>query len=173
MQIGTGVRVTVSPVTASPEFQPEETALLARFYSALWIEVQNGASSAVTIDPAGALIFDQTGTPWVALGKAQREEVLRWQAWSWRSWLARWWWTGRIEQMMRKLDRLQLETGALAAGEVRRGILVFKVIPTPMCRLAELEWTPTPVENGPTVPSDRPGTVPQARMAPVRMALEC
>jgi hypothetical protein len=153
--IGAGVRVTISPVADSPELQPEEIALLDRFFRALWVEVRNGASSGVTVDPAGAFIFDRSGTPWVALNAAQRTEVLRWQPWSWRSWLARWLWAGRIERLMRKLDRLQLESGTLGAGGERRGLLVFEAIPTPMCRPAELDWTLARVEHDPTVPQVR------------------
>jgi len=82
VDLGTGVRVTISPATASPELQPDEISLLARFYSALWIDVRNGTASAVMIGPEGALIFDQTGTPWLALDSAQRGQALRWQAWS-------------------------------------------------------------------------------------------
>jgi hypothetical protein len=160
LELGTGVRVTVSTVTASSELQPDEISLLARFYSALWIDVRNGTSSAVMIDPEDALLFDQTGTPWLALDSEQRLQVLRWQAWSWRSWLAKWLWSGRVEQLMQKLNRLQLEAGALAAGGERRGLLVFKLIPPPVCRQSTLEWR-----------------LSQADLPPgesmVRMAMEC
>lgn len=160
VDLGTGVRVTVNPLTSSPELQPDEISLLSRFYSALWIDVRNGTSSAVMIVPEGALIFDQTGTPWLALDTAQRKQALRWQSWSWRSWLAKWLWASRVEQMMQKLDRLQLESGPLAAGEERRGLLVFKLIPAPECRQAKLEWSMSQVENNPAVPM-------------VRMTMEC
>jgi hypothetical protein len=168
VEIGAGVRVTISPVTASPELQPEEIALLDRFFRALWIEMHNGTSSSVLVDPAGALIFDRSGTPWVALDSAQREEELRWQPWSWRSWLARWMWAGRIKRVMKKLDRLQLESGPLDAGGERRGLLVFKAIPTPMCGRAELEWTLARVEHDPAV-----STVTHPAVLPVRMAMAC
>jgi len=62
--------------------------------------------------------------------------------------------------MMQKLDRLQLESGALAAGEERRGLLVFKLIPAPVCRQAKLEWRMSRVETTPAVPM-------------VWMAMEC
>jgi hypothetical protein len=160
VELGSGVRVTISPVTASSEFQPDEISLLARFYSALWIDVHNGTPSAVMIDPEEALLFDQTGTPWLALDSEQRGQTLRWQAWSWQSWLAKWLWAGRVEQMMKKLDRLQLESGALAAGKERRGLLVFKLIPAPVCRQSRLEWRMSRGETPPVAPM-------------VRMAMEC
>jgi hypothetical protein len=160
VEVGAGVRVTVGPVTASSELQPDEISLLARFFSVLWIDVRNGSSAAVMIDPEEALLFDQTGTPWLALDSEQRGQVLRWQAWSWRSWLAKWLWAGRVESLTKKLNRLQLEAGALSAGEERRGLLVFKLVPPPVCRQATLEWRLSQADQ-------TPGE------SMVRMAVEC
>jgi len=166
--ISAGVQLTVSPITASAEWKPDEIALMSRFFSALWIEVRNDSPSTASIDPAGAVIFDQSGTPWLTLDGTQRVLALRWQPWSWHSWLARWWWAGRLEQLLMKMDRLQLQKGAVAAGGARRGLLVFKIIPAPLCRQSELDWTPTRNETDTSAAS-----VPPRTRSPVRVAIGC
>jgi len=165
VETGTGVRVTVDPVSTSPELNPDEIDLLARFYSALWVEVRNGTASPVIIEPGGVMIFDQTGTPWVALDRTQRKQVLRWRSWSYRSWFARWFLAGRLNQLTAKLDRLQLEAGALTAGEAQHGLLLFKPIPASVCRRMTMEWQAAGTGNRETLSAATPPGRPMVHMA--------
>ncbi len=174
VDVGAGVRVTVDAITAStelgatgltsPGFTPDDVELLARFYTVLWVEVRNEGSLVVTVAPERAIVFDRTGTPWIALDRTQRVRTLRWRPWSWEAWLAGWVSAGRIARLTAKLDRLQLESGSLAAGEMRRGVLVFKRIPAPVCRQATLEWKAARAESDPASSST---------MSMVQLALGC
>jgi hypothetical protein len=164
VDITTGFRVTLAPVTAAPDLDGDDVRLLSRFYTALWVEMRNDAPLPVTVDPAAAIVFDRTGTPWVALNRTQRVQVLKWRPWSWGAWKAGWVSAGRLEQLTAKLDRLQLGAGPLAVGETRRGVLIFKQMPTPVCQRSTLEWWAGRVEEG---------TVNPPVMTMVRMAMEC
>jgi hypothetical protein len=168
VDIGAGVRISIGPVTDAAEWQPDDIALMSRFFSALWVQIHNESASALTIDPSDALIFDQSGTPWLALDGAQRTQAIRWHPWSWHAWLARWWWADRLDQLLKKMNRLELQQGTVAAGGERSGLLVFKMIPMPMCRQAEFDWTPVPIGNGSADASGLPRTRPS-----VRMRVEC
>jgi len=168
VDISTGVRMTIGPITEAEDWQPDDLALLSRFFSALWVQIRNDSASALTLNPSGAVIYDQSGTPWLALDAVQRAQALRWQPWSWNAWLAHWWWAVRLDQLLKKMDRLQLQRGTVAAGGSHSGLLVFKMIPMPMCRQAELDWTPMQIGNGSADESVLPRTLP-----PVRMAVEC
>jgi len=172
VEITAGLRVTVAPVTSAPELGGDDVALLSRFYSALWIEMRNGAPLPVTVDPVGAIVFDRTGTPWVALSRAQRVQILKWRFWSWRAWTATWMSAGRLEQLTGKLDRLQLAEGPLATGETRRGLLVFNRISTPACQQAALEWRAGRIEAETiTPPVIAPPITPPIAM--VRLPMGC
>jgi hypothetical protein len=63
------------------------------------------------------------------------------------------------------LDRLQLKPGPLAAGEERRGLLVFKRIPTRVCQRTMLEWRAVRVEDDPAISPVIPATIPMVQMA--------
>ncbi|MBI3621465.1 MAG: hypothetical protein HY208_04680 [Nitrospirae bacterium] len=168
VEITTGLRVTVAPVTAAPELGDDDVALLSRYYSALWVEMRHDAPLPVSVDPVGAIVFDRTGTPWVALNRAQRVQALKWRPWSWRAWTASWMAAGRLERLMDKLDRLQLAEGPLAIGETRRGLLVFRQIASPACQQSSLEWRAGRIDAETGNP---PAIAPPIAM--VRMAIGC
>jgi len=164
VEITTGLRVTVAPVTDVPELRGEVAEVLARFYTALWVELRNEAPLPVTIDPGGAIVFDRTGTPWVALNRTQRVQALEWRPWSWEAWKAGWVSADRLKALTAQLDELQLTEGLLGVGQTRRGLLVFKRISAPGCQRAVLEWRAARVEEG---------TVNPPAMSMVRMAMGC
>jgi len=168
IDVGAGLRVAVDAITAPPESGPPELTaddveLLNRFYTAMWVQVSNGTSAAMTVEPGEAVLFDRTGTPWVALDRTQRMRALRWRPWSWSAWVAGWTSADRLTQLTAKLDRLQFAPGPLPAGETRRGVLVFNRIPAPVCERAELEWR---MERDDHAPASSPQPV-------VRVMLGC
>jgi hypothetical protein len=161
------VHVQVEAVPASPALTPHEIDLLSHLYTVLRVRVRNDAGRPVALNPSRAILYDQTGTPWLALDESQRAGYRRWPPWSLPVFFREQFFGTRIAQLEKKLNVVTLPSEWMGPGDERTGLLLFQPIPESVCRHVVLEWSGWRVER------EEQGKTEETELPTIRISLQC